>query len=147
MIKISCLLQQWGTWLRLHPKCEFSTPPAGMRRLKVVETSPPPCTEIEAAMLTAIFTSLQTQGQQKETELVLRHYVYGESKSAIARKWRCSEARIRQSLQVIESFVAGVIFASYSKAYNDIYFEQEESTFTPDKKNNKNNYLVSNKRY
>lgn len=135
MIKISSLLSQWGTWLRLHPTSEFATPPAGMRRPKVVDTSPPPCTEIEAAMLSEIITSLKRQGQHKEAELILRHYAYGESKSAIARKWKCSEARIRQILQNIESFVAGMIFSTqdaYQK--NDFYHEEKGVTVRVEKK-------------
>lgn len=52
---------------------------------------------------------LQRASREKELELILRHYVYGQSKASIARLKKCNEREIRRQLPIAESFIEGRI--------------------------------------
>lgn len=110
MRDIQQVLMRWGGWAREHPSMGYSHIAAGFKGLlpHTAKNRLSCCDEDGLAVDRAV-ARLQAIRQPEELELILRHYVYGESKSAIARGWKCSEGRVRQQMQIAEGFIDGCL--------------------------------------
>ncbi|CNG74272.1 phage antitermination protein Q [Yersinia enterocolitica] len=70
------------------------------------------CCDNDGLALDNIIGNLQRASREKELELIVRHYIYGQSKSSIARLKKYNEREIRRQLQMAESFIEGCITQS-----------------------------------
>lgn len=108
MKNVSVILQRWGAWVRQYPESPFYRVPACRYQYpsktdKVVL----PCSEENAALIIRVMTQFSRVCPEQTMETLLLHYVSGYSKSALARRRKCSEGRIRQEMQVAEGFIEG----------------------------------------
>lgn len=129
MRDIQQVLGRWGVWARESSSLGYSPIAAGFKGLLPSSSKTlASCCDSDGMLVDRAVAQLQAIRQPEELELILRFYVYGQSKSAIARGWKCSEGRVRQQMQVAESFIEGCL------ASQAIRLEMDISTFTNNKK-------------
>ena len=110
MRDIQQVLGRWGVWAREGSSLGYSHIAAGFKGLLPGSTKQQAtCCDEDGLVVDRAVAHLQAIRQPEELELILRYYVYGQSKSAIARGWKCSEGRVRQQMQVAESFIEGCL--------------------------------------
>ncbi len=110
MRNIQLVLSRWGAWARDDPGIDYSHIAAGFKGLLpgkrcCIE----PCCDDDGLCIDSAVRRLKTARKPHELELILRHYVYGQSKSSIALTWKCSEREIRRQLQIVEGFIDGCL--------------------------------------
>ncbi|RYM64729.1 Phage antitermination protein Q [Serratia quinivorans] len=109
MRDIQEVLSRWGVWARDNSGVDFSHIAAGFKGLLPQQKGKPSCSDDDGLIIDGALLRLQRVRKPEELDLLLRHYVLGQSKSAIARDWKCNEREIRRQLQVAESFIDGVL--------------------------------------
>ncbi len=109
MRDIQEVLSRWGVWARDNSGVDFSHIAAGFKGLLPQQKGKPSCSDDDGLIIDGAVRRLRDVRKPEELNLLLRHYVYGQSKSAIARQLKCNEREIRRQLQVAESFIDGVL--------------------------------------
>lgn len=109
MRDIQEVLSRWGVWARDHSGVGFSHIAAGFKGLLPQQGGKPSCCDDDGLIIDGAICRLIKVRAEEELELIIRHYVYGQSKSSIARGWKCSEREIRRQLQMAESFIDGCL--------------------------------------
>jgi hypothetical protein len=124
MRDIQEVLGRWGVWARESPKVSYSHIAAGFKGLLPQQNGRPSCCDDDGLIIDGAVGHLMKVRKPEELELILRHYLYGQSKSAIARSWKCSEREIRRQLQVAESFIDGCLCILGVPLEMDIYVKK-----------------------
>lgn len=129
MRDIQQVLGRWGVWARESSSLGYSHIAAGFKGLLPNHSkSQASCSDDDGLIVDRAVAHLQAVRQPDELELILRYYVYGQSKSAIARGWKCSEGKIRQQMQIAESFIEGCLVSQNTRLEMDsqIYRNNEK---------------------
>lgn len=109
MRDIQEVLSRWGVWARDNSGVDFSHIAAGFKGLLPQQKGKPSCSDDDGLIIDGAVRRLRDVRKPEELNLLLRHYVYGQSKRDIARAMKCNEREIRRQLQVAESFIDGVL--------------------------------------
>lgn len=110
MRDIQEVLTRWGVWARDNSGVDFSHIAAGFKGLLPQSASKRvSCTDDDGLIIDCAVGRLKNVRKQDELELIMRHYVFGQSKSSIARAKKCNEREIRRQLQVAEGFIDGCL--------------------------------------
>ncbi|CNI60654.1 antiterminator Q family protein [Yersinia vastinensis] len=112
MNDIKTVLARWGVWARDHSHLDYPHIASGFKGATAIRRKIEPCCDNDGLIIDNILGNLQHASKESGLELILRHYVYGQSKCAIARLKKCDEREIRSQLQIAESFIDGCITQS-----------------------------------
>lgn len=126
MRDIQIALDRWGGWAS-SDNCgvDYSHIAAGFKGLIASDRSErQSCSDHDGRVIDQAITKLKAVRKDEELDLIVAHYMYGVSKRAIARKWKLSEGRIRQMLQVAEGFVDGYLYATGAVLDMDLEIEK-----------------------
>lgn len=141
MRDIQLVLERWGIWARDNSGVDFSHIAAGFKGLLPrnggrVDS----CCDDDGLIIDAAVGCLSRVRKGEELYLIFSHYVYGQSKSSIARLMRCNEREIRRQLQIAEGFIDGCLSMSGAVLEMDpyvqkknIYEYEEKSLSRPEK--------------
>ncbi|HDL6513341.1 TPA: antiterminator Q family protein [Yersinia enterocolitica] len=106
---IQLVLERWGVWAKDNSGIDYSSIAAGFKGLLPYTTpSRPSCCDDDGLAVDGCVSRLKRH-RHDEWELVIRHYVYNQSKRAIARQQKKDERAIRINLQMAEGFVDGCL--------------------------------------
>nr|WP_080992178.1 antiterminator Q family protein [Yersinia intermedia] len=84
------------------------------------------CCDNDGLLVDAAVGRLKKAGRNEDYNLIEQHYKKGISKSAIARKQKCSEGKIRLKLIMAETFVDACLIMAGAK------LEMDEWTYKAD---------------
>ncbi|QWA09811.1 antitermination protein Q [Sodalis ligni] len=126
MRDIQLVLERWGVWARDNSSVDFSHIAAGFKGLlprtgKTFDS----CCDDDGLIIDSAVLCLQKIRRPDEYNLVCLHYIYGASKSAIARWFRCNEREIRRQLQVAEGFIDGCLSMTGAVLEMDPYIQKQ----------------------
>ncbi len=109
MRDIQLVLERWGVWAKDNSGIDYSPIAAGFKGLLPYTSSPrPSCCDDDGLAIDGCVSRLKRY-RPDEWNLLIRHYVYHQSKRAIARQQKKDERAIRISLQMAEGFVDGCL--------------------------------------
>lgn len=110
MRDIQLVLERWGQWAKDNSGVDYSPIAAGFKGL-LADTSKnkPSCCDNDGLIIDGAVGRLKKVRDEKELGVIMLHYRYGVSKSAIARRWKISEGSVRQKLMMAESFIEGCL--------------------------------------
>ncbi len=109
MRDIQEVLSRWGVWARDNSGVDFSHIAAGFKGLLPQQKGKPSCSDDDGLIIDGAVLRLWKVRKPEEITLLLRYYVYGQSKRDIARSRKCNEREVRRQLQNAESFIDGVL--------------------------------------
>lgn len=124
MRDIQEVLSRWGVWARDNSGVDFSHIAAGFKGLLPQQKGKPSCSDDDGLIIDGAVRRLRDVRKPDELHLLMSHYVYGESKSSIARRKKCSEREVRRQLQIAESFIDGCLCMLGVKLDMDAYVEK-----------------------
>ncbi|HFR4112173.1 TPA: antiterminator Q family protein [Yersinia enterocolitica] len=81
-------------------------------------------------LVDAAIGRLKKAGRSEEYDLIEQHYKKGISKSAIARKHKCSEGKVRLKLMLAETFVDACLIMAGANLEIDEWTHKSDSTKT-----------------
>ncbi|HHL2562178.1 TPA: antiterminator Q family protein [Yersinia enterocolitica] len=106
---IQLTLECWGAWAKDNSGLDYSPIAAGFKGLLPYDTSSrPSCCDDDGLVIDGCVSRLKRH-RPDEWNLLIWHYVYHQSKRAIARQQKKDERAIRISLQMAEGFVDGCL--------------------------------------
>ncbi|WP_391528503.1 antiterminator Q family protein [Photorhabdus akhurstii] len=125
MRDIQQVLERWGGWAASENSgVDYSPIAAGFKGLLPASSKNRlSCCDSDGMIIDAVVGKLKKVGRDDEYELIEKHYKDGLSKSAIARKEKCSEGKIRQKLMIAETFIDACLIMS------DARLEMDEWTY------------------
>ncbi|EKN3986070.1 TPA: antitermination protein Q [Yersinia enterocolitica] len=110
MRDISLVLARWGVWARDNSGTDYSSIAAGFKGLLPVTASrKESCCDDDGLIVDAAVGQLKARRLTHEYSLICLHYILGVSKRQIAKRYKVSEGRVRQQMQVAEGFVDGCL--------------------------------------
>ncbi|CNI85612.1 phage antitermination protein [Yersinia enterocolitica] len=119
MRDIQLVLERWGVWAKDNSGLDYSSIAAGFKGLLPYTTpSRHSCCDDDGLAIDGCISRLKHH-RPDEWELIIRHYIYNQSKRSIARQQKKNERAIRISLQLAEGFVDGCL------AMTDIRLEMD----------------------
>jgi len=125
MRNIQLVLERWGIWARDNSGLDYSHIAAGFKGLLPRSASKfESCCDDDGLIIDTAVGCLRKVRQPEELNMILMHYVYGQSKSAIARRRKCSEREIRRQLQVAEGFIEGCLAMTDASLEMDPYVQK-----------------------
>ncbi|OCA55156.1 antiterminator Q family protein [Photorhabdus namnaonensis] len=121
MRDIQQVLERWGGWAASENSgVDYSPIAAGFKGLLPASSKNRlSCCDSDGMIIDAVVGKLKKVGRDDEYELIEKHYKDGLSKSAIARKEKCSEGKIRQKLMIAETFIDACLIMSDAKLEMD----------------------------
>lgn len=134
MRDISLVLERWGVWARDYSGVDYSPIAAGFKGLLPVTSSrKESCCDDDGLIVDAAVGQLKARRLTHEYSLICLHYIRGVSKRQIAKRYKVSEGRVRQQMQVAEGFVDGCLAMTGSVLEMDSY-TQVQNIHENDKK-------------
>ncbi|WP_147199287.1 antiterminator Q family protein [Pantoea sp. MBD-2R] len=123
MRDIQKVLERWGGWAAAEgTQLDWSPVAAGFKGLLPDERrSRLSCCDNDGTIVDSAIAKLNKVGRSEEVELIMLHYFYNLSKSAIARKKKCSEGKIRNQLMIAETFIDACIIMSDAELEMDAW--------------------------
>ncbi|MEL5558953.1 antiterminator Q family protein [Serratia ureilytica] len=110
MRDIQMVLERWGQWAQDNSGVDYSPIAAGFKGLLPdTRKSKPSCCDNDGLIIDGAVGRLKKVRDERELGVIMLHYRYGVSKSAIARRWKISEGSVRQKLMMAESFIEGCL--------------------------------------
>lgn len=110
MRDISLVLERWGVWARDNSGVDYSPIAAGFKGLLPVTSSrKESCCDDDGLIVDAAVGQLKARRLTHEFSLICLHYIFGVSKRQIAKRYKVSEGRVRQQMQVAEGFIDGCL--------------------------------------
>lgn len=103
-------LELWGAWAASdNSGVDFSPIAAGFKGL-LPQTSKSrlQCDDDEGILVDGCIARLKKTNSE-ECDLIILHYVFGISKRSLGKRFKISEGRVRQKIQVSEGFIAGCL--------------------------------------
>jgi hypothetical protein len=112
MRDIQLVLEGWGAWAAAdNTAVDWSFIAAGFKSLlPVTSKGRSGCCDDDGLAVDAAICRLNEVRRREELDMIFLHYVYGVSKRAIGRRFKMSESRVRQEMQVAEAFVDGCLY-------------------------------------
>ncbi|ATC78635.1 antiterminator Q family protein [Proteus mirabilis] len=109
MRDIQQVLEQWGAWASdVQSGVDYSHIAAGFKGVLPYQSSSRiSCCDDDGMIIDATIARLQQLRREEELNALILHYIYQCSKRSIARRWKVSESRVRQIIQIAEGFVEG----------------------------------------
>ncbi|CNJ36279.1 antitermination protein [Yersinia mollaretii] len=104
---IQTVLTRWGVWARDNAHLDYPHIASGFRGITSGGKQLESCSDNDGLAIDMTVGYLKRAAREKELDLIIRHYVYGQSKASIARLKKCNEREIRRQLQIAESFIDG----------------------------------------
>nr|WP_230674803.1 antiterminator Q family protein [Yersinia pseudotuberculosis] len=125
---IQLVLERWGGWAaNEYSGVDYSHIAAGFKGvLPNTSKSRLSCCDSDGLVVDAAVGSLKKVGRDEDYALIEQHYKKGISKSAIARKQKCSEGKIRLKLMMAETFVDACLIMSGAKLEMDEWTHKSE---------------------
>lgn len=109
MRDIQDVLSRWGVWARDNSGVDFSPIAAGFKGLLPASgKTEASCCDDDGLKIDSCVARLK-QRRPEEYSLLVQHYVFNQSKRAIARHRKKDEKIIRISVQLAEGFVEGCL--------------------------------------
>lgn len=106
---IQLALARWGVWARFSSGLDYSSIAAGFKGLLPDTTkSKDSCCDDDGLVVDGCVARLK-QYRPDEYELIIRHYVFNQSKRAIARQQKRDEKLVRINIQMAEGFIDGCL--------------------------------------
>lgn len=123
MRDIQKVLERWGGWAAAEgSSLGWSPVAAGFKGLLPQHTSGRlSCSDRDGMVVDAAIAKLSKVGRTEEVELIMLHYLCNLSKSAIARKMKCSEGKIRNQLMIAETFIDACIIMTDTRLEMDCW--------------------------
>lgn len=112
MSNIPAILTRWGVWARDNNRLDYPHIASGFKEVVSAEKQLESCSDNDGLAIDVAVGYLKRSAREKELELIIRYYVYGQSKASIARLKKCNEREIRRQLQIAESFIDGYLAQS-----------------------------------
>ena len=105
------VMDMWGAWAAAENSgVDWSPIAAGFKGLiPHGKKSRPQCTDDEGIMIDGCVGRLKKY-KPEEYEIVMAHFVLGISLRTIAKKAKCSDGSIRQSINIGVAFIQGVYY-------------------------------------
>lgn len=130
MRDIQLVLERWGGWAANEDSgVGYSPIAAGFKGLLPSTTkSRLSCCDNDGLLVDAAVGRLKKAGRNEDYDLIEQHYKKGISKSAIARKQKCSEGKIRLKLMMAETFVDACLIMAGAKLEMDEWTHKSDST-------------------
>ncbi|TDB57220.1 antiterminator Q family protein [Photorhabdus khanii] len=121
MRDIQLVLERWGGWAASENSgVNYSPVAAGFKGLLPASSKTRlSCCDGDGLIIDTAVGKLKKVGRDDEYKLIKKHYKEGLSKSAIARKEKCSEGKIRQKLMIAETFIDACLIMSDAKLEMD----------------------------
>ncbi|CQH30056.1 antiterminator Q family protein [Yersinia mollaretii] len=113
MADIQTVLTRWGVWARDNAHLDYPHIASGFRGIISGGKQLESCSDNDGLAIDTTVGYLKRAAREKELDLIIRHYVYGQSKASIARLKKCNEREIRRQLQIAESFIDGCFTQSH----------------------------------
>ncbi len=135
MRDIQLVLEGWGAWAGAdNTAVDWSPIAAGFKGLlpytSKIRTS---CCDDDGLAVDAAILRLKEVRRPDELDMIMLHYVYHMSKRAIGRHWRISEGRVRQEMQVAETFVDACLYMAGVTLEMDRW-AQKQNVYAPSEK-------------
>lgn len=124
MRDIQEVLSRWGVWARENPRVGYSHIAAGFKGLLPQQKGRASCCDDDGLIIDGAVGYLVRLRRPEESELIVRHYVYGQSKRCIAKHLKCGEVEIRRQIQVAESFIDGCLCMLGVPLEMDVYVKK-----------------------
>lgn len=128
MRDIQMVLDRWGAWAAnegtsvswSHIGAGFKglLPPSGKMRES--------CSDGDGLIVDAAVGMLKRHRRETEYDLIMAHYVYGTSKTTLARILKCSEGKVRNQLMIAETFIDACIVMSGSRLEMDAWTQKAD---------------------
>lgn len=111
MRDIQLVLERWGGWAANEDSgVGYSPIAAGFKGLLPSTTkSRLSCCDNDGLLVDAAVGQLKARCLTHEYSLICLHYICGVSKRQIAKRYKVSEGRVRQQMQVAEGFIDGCL--------------------------------------
>ncbi|CNL51623.1 antiterminator Q family protein [Yersinia alsatica] len=109
MSDIQTVLARWGVWARDNSNLDYPHIDNEFKDLMISQIGIESCCDNDGLAIDNIIANLQRASREKELELIVRHYIYGQSKCSIARLVKYNEREIRRQLRMVESFIEGCL--------------------------------------
>ncbi|AYH32984.1 antiterminator Q family protein [Pectobacterium parmentieri] len=121
MRDIQLVLERWGGWASQEgTQVDWSPIAGGFKGLLPREgKSRLSCCDSDGLIIDAAIGMLKKTERDDELNSIMLHYMYGVSKSTMARWERCSEGKIRNRLMIAETFIDACIIMSSAKLEMD----------------------------
>ncbi|NHB89717.1 antiterminator Q family protein [Photorhabdus tasmaniensis] len=121
MRDIQLVLERWGGWAASENSgIDYSPIAAGFKGLLPASSKARlSCCDNDGMIVDTAVGKLKKIGRDDEYDLIEKHYKDGMSKSAIARKEKCSEGKIRQKLMIAETFIDACLIMTGAKLEMD----------------------------
>ncbi|MFJ1229995.1 antiterminator Q family protein [Yersinia proxima] len=129
MRDIQLVLERWGGWAaNVENELDYSPIAAGFKGL-LPNTAKPrlSCCDNDGLLVDAAIGRLKKAGRTEDYDLIEQHYKKGISKSAIARKQKCSEGKIRLKLMMAETFVDACLIMAGARLEMDEWTHRSDS--------------------
>ncbi len=127
MRDIQLVLDRWGSWANAEgDSVGWPFIGAGFKGLL-----PPTgksfdlCTDGDGLIVDAAVGMLKKVKREEEYDLIMAHYRYKVSKSAIARKLKWSEGQVRNKLMIAETFVDACIAMTGARLELDEWLQKK----------------------
>ncbi|HAT3780897.1 antitermination protein [Serratia marcescens] len=127
MRDIQMVLERWGQWAQDNSGVDYSPIAAGFKGLLPdTRKSKPSCCDNDGLIIDGAVGRLKKVRDERELGVIMLHYCYGVSKSAIARRWKISEGSVRQKLMMAESFIEGCLAMAGATLEMDAWTSRSE---------------------
>ncbi|HCH6764243.1 TPA: antitermination protein Q [Serratia marcescens] len=127
MRDIQMVLERWGQWAQDNSGVDYSPIAAGFKGLLPdTRKSKPSCCDTDGLIIDGAVGRLKKVRDERELGVIMLHYRYGVSKSAIARRWKISEGSVRQKLMMAESFIEGCLAMTGATLEMDAWTSRSE---------------------
>lgn len=121
------MLERWGVWARDNDSVDYPPIAAGFKGLLPQSgKSRHSCCDDDGLVIDACVARLKKLRDEREFTVIVAHYILGISKSSIARKWKCSEGKVRQILMVAEGFIEGCLAMTGATLEMDAWAHKEK---------------------
>ncbi|QEZ91908.1 antiterminator Q family protein [Proteus sp. CD3] len=109
MRDIQQVLERWGAWASdVQSGVDYSHIAAGFKGILPYQSSSRiSCCDDDGLIIDSAIARLKQLRKEEEVNALILHYIYQHPKRSIARRWKISESRVRQIIQVAEGFVEG----------------------------------------
>jgi len=109
MRDIQEVLSRWGVWARDNSGIDFSSIAAGFKGLLPPSGATALSCSDDVGLIVDGCVARLKQRRPDESNLLIQHYVYNQSKRSIAKRLRKDEKNVRISIQLAEGFVEGCL--------------------------------------
>lgn len=128
MRDIQLVLERWGEWAKDNSNVGWSPVAAGFKGLLPDNSkNKSSCCDDDGIFVDSAVGKLKQVGRHDELNLIFLHYVFDLNKYEIARRFKCSEGKIRSKLLIAETFIDGCLIMAGIKLEMDDWTHKSET--------------------